>query len=232
MGLAQSACTPAHRGVSKHERGSVIRLLRTVSVCALLIGGSVPVVAQDSAGQGGNIGAIAVAGNQRIEAATIRTYLSIREGDPFDPIRIDRSLKNLFATGLFADVNIGRQEDTLVIRVVENPIINRISFEGNKKIEDDKLSPEIQLRPRVVYTRTKVQQDVEKILELYRRKGRFAARVEPKVIELPQNRVDLVYEISEGSPTYVRKITFVGNEQKGDGDLRGVDYRGRRADLN
>ncbi len=222
MGLARSARSPAHRGISKHERGSVSRLLRTVSVCALLIAGVPPVAAQDVGPQGGSVGAIAVAGNQRIEAATIRTYLSIREGDPFDPIRIDRSLKNLFATGLFADVNIGRQDDTLVIRVVENPIINRISFEGNKKIEDDKLSPEIQLRPRVVYTRTKVQQDVEKILELYRRKGRFAARVEPKVIELPQNRVDLVYEISEGSPTYVRKVTFVGNEQKSDGDLRGV----------
>jgi outer membrane protein insertion porin family len=194
-----------------------------VSLCGLLLAAApalTPAVAQDSGG--GAIGAIAVAGNQRIEAATIRTYLTIREGDPFDPVRIDRSLKNLFATGLFADVNIARQEDTLVIRVVENPIINRISFEGNKKIEDDKLSPEIQLRPRVVYTRTKVQQDVEKILELYRRKGRFAARVEPKVIELPQNRVDLVYEISEGSPTYVRKITFVGNTHFSDGDLRGV----------
>ncbi|TAL01453.1 MAG: outer membrane protein assembly factor BamA [Rhodospirillaceae bacterium] len=165
---------------------------------------------------------VVVQGNQRIEAATIATYLTIHEGDPFDPARIDRSLKNLFATGLFADVNIRRQNDTLVISVVENPIINRISFEGNKKIEDDKISPEIQLRPRVVYTRTKVQQDVEKILELYRRKGRFAARVEPKVIELPQNRVDLVYEISEGSPTYVRKITFIGNQAFSDGNLRGV----------
>lgn len=176
------------------------------------------VFAQDE----GIVKEVAVAGNQRIEAATIASYLTIHEGDPFDPARIDRSLKNLFATGLFADVNIRRQGDSLVIRVVENPIINRISFEGNKKIEDDKISPEIQLRPRVVYTRTKVQQDVEKILELYRRKGRFAARVEPKVIELPQNRVDLVYEISEGSPTYVRKITFIGNQAFGDGELRGV----------
>jgi outer membrane protein insertion porin family len=195
------------------------RLLRTVSLCALLVGAGVPM----ALAQGDDsINQILVAGNQRIEAATIRTYLTVREGDPFDPARIDRSLKNLFATGLFADVNISRQNDALLIRVVENPIINRISFEGNKKLEDDKLSPEIQLRPRVVYTRTKVQQDVEKILELYRRKGRFAARVEPKVIELPQNRVDLVFEISEGKPTYVRKITFVGNKSFSDGDLRKV----------
>jgi outer membrane protein insertion porin family len=173
--------------------------------------------------QGGVIDIIAVQGSQRIEPATIRTYLSVREGDPFDPVRIDRSLKNLFATGLFADVNITRDaNNTLLIRVVENPIINRISLEGNSKIKDEDLNKEIQLRPRIVYTRTKVQQDVEKILELYRRKGRFAARVEPKVIELPQNRVDVAFEITEGRPTYVRTINFVGNEEFDDGDLRGV----------
>ncbi len=165
---------------------------------------------------------IAVQGNQRVEPATIRTYLTLREGDPFDPVRMNRSLQNLFATSLFADVNIVRQGKTLLIRVVENPIVNRIQFEGNKKIKDEDLNKEVQLRARIVYTRTKVQQDVEKILELYRRKGRFAARVEPKIIELPQSRVDVVYEISEGPPTYVRRINFVGNEAFSDGDLRGA----------
>ncbi len=170
----------------------------------------------------GNIEIIAVQGSQRIEPATIRTYLTLREGDAFDPVRIDRSLKNLFATGLFADVVITRQGTTLLIRVVENPIINRISLEGNSKIKDEDLNKEIQLRARVVYTRTKIQQDVEKILELYRRKGRFAARVEPKVIELPQNRVDVVFEISEGKPTYVRTINIVGNDSFDDDELRSV----------
>ena len=168
----------------------------------------------------GTIAQIAVQGNQRIEPATIRTYIAVQEGDPFDPIVIDRSLKNLFATGLFADVSIGRQGEIMIIRVVENPIINRITFEGNDRLENDKLEPEVQLRPRVVYTRTKVQQDVERILDLYRRSGRFAVTVEPKVIELPQNRVDLVFEINEGEPTYVRKITFIGNEEFSDSDLR------------
>ena len=168
----------------------------------------------------GTISQIAVQGNQRIEPATIRTYISVQEGDPFDPIAIDRSLKNLFATGLFADVSIGRQGEIMIIRVVENPIINRITFEGNDRLENDKLEPEVQLRPRVVYTRTKVQQDVERILDVYRRSGRFAVTVEPKVIELPQNRVDLVFEINEGEPTYVRKITFIGNEEFSDSDLR------------
>ncbi len=171
---------------------------------------------------GGTIAQIAVQGNQRIEPATIRTYIAVQEGDPFDPVAIDRSLKNLFATGLFADVSIGRQGDIMIIRVVENPIINRITFEGNDRIDNDEMEPEVQLRPRVVYTRTKVQQDVERILDLYRRSGRFAVTVEPKVIELPQNRVDLVFEINEGDPTYVRKITFIGNEEYSDGDLRDV----------
>ena len=170
----------------------------------------------------GVIEQLAVQGNQRIEPATIRTYMTVREGDPFDPVRIDRSLKNLFATGLFADVAMVRQGNILVVRVVENPIINRISLEGNRRLDDDELAPEIQLRPRVVYTRTKVQQDVEKILDLYRRSGRFAVTVEPNVIELPQNRIDLVFEINEGEPTYVRRINFIGNQEYSDGDLRSV----------
>ncbi|MHB1205080.1 MAG: outer membrane protein assembly factor BamA [Rhodospirillaceae bacterium] len=165
---------------------------------------------------------IAVQGNQRVEPATIRTYLTVREGDTFDPARIDRSIKNLFATSLFADVSSSRVGNTLLVRVVENPIVNRVQIEGNSKIKDDAITPDIQLRARVVYTRTKVQQDVEKILELYRRKGRFAARVEPKVIELPQNRVDVAFEITEGQPTYVRTINFVGNESYDDGELRSV----------
>lgn len=195
-------------------------LSRWLSACVMLLFGAFAAPAWAQSGD--VIGGIAVQGNQRIEGATIRSYLTLSEGDAFDPARIDRSLKNLFATGLFADVNIARQGDLLVVRIVENPIINRISIEGNKRIEDDKIAPEIQLRPRVVYTRTKVQQDVEKILELYRRKGRFGVRVEPKVIELPQNRVDLVYEVTEGKPTYVRKIDFIGNKEFDDDDLRDV----------
>jgi outer membrane protein insertion porin family len=163
---------------------------------------------------------IAVQGNQRVEPATIRTYMTVREGDPFDPARIDRSIKNLFATSLFANVEASRRGNTLIISVVENPIINLIQFEGNSKIKDEDLVKEVQMRARSVYTRTKVQQDVEKILELYRRKGRFAARVEPKIIELPQSRVNVVFEIAEGPPTYVRTINFVGNDAFDDDELR------------
>ena len=171
---------------------------------------------------GGTVTDIRVEGVQRIEPETVRSYLLIQPGDAWDDEQVDRSLKALFATGLFADVNLSRVGNTLVVRVVENPIINRIAFEGNNKIDEKDLSAEIQLRPRVVYTRTRVQNDVKRILDLYRRHGRFGATVEPKVIQLPENRVDLVFEINEGEFTGVRSINFVGNHQYSDGKLRGL----------
>jgi outer membrane protein insertion porin family len=164
---------------------------------------------------------IRVEGTQRIEPDTVRSYLTVKVGDPLSPTEIDKSLKGLFATGLFADVSVGVDAgNTLVVRVVENPIINRIAFEGGKKLTEKEMLPEIQLRPRVVYTRTKVQQDVTRLLDLYRRNGRFAATIEPKIIQLDQNRVDLVFEISEGEATTVSKITFIGNKDFSDSTLR------------
>jgi outer membrane protein insertion porin family len=159
----------------------------------------------------GLIREIRVDGTQRIDPETVRSYLLLRPGDRSDSDRLDQSLKALFATGLFADVTLRQEAETLVVSVVENPIINRIAFEGNRKMSDEQLQAEVQLRPRVVYTRTRVQNDVKRLLELYRRSGRFAATVEPKVIQLPQNRVDLVFEIGEGDVTGVRRINFVGN---------------------
>ena len=171
---------------------------------------------------GGTVREVRIEGTERIEPETVRSYLLIQPGDPFESERIDRSLKALFATGLFADVAIRREGDALVVRVVENPIINRIAFEGNKKLSDNSLEAEVQLKPRVVFTRTKVQSDVKRILDLYRRNGRFAATVEPKVIQLPQNRVDLVFEIDEGQVTGIKSINFVGNRQYSPSRLKSV----------
>jgi len=166
--------------------------------------------------------AIRVEGNQRVEPETVISYMAIAVGDSFDEARVDASLKSLFATGLFADVAMRREGDVLVVRVVENPIINRLAFEGNERIKDEELEAEVQLKPRTVYTRAKVQSDVARILELYRRNGRFAAQVEPKVIQQEQNRVDLIFEINEGDATEVSRITFVGNKVFSDSELRGV----------
>ncbi len=170
---------------------------------------------------GDPIGDIQVEGTQRVEAETVRSYMGLTPGDPFAADKIDKALKNLFATGLFADVNFRREGNTLIVKVVENPIINQIAFEGNDHIEDKDLTAEIQLKPRTVLTQSRVQSDVTRILDLYRRSGRFGATVEPKVINLDQNRVNLVFEIKEGKKTEVRRISFVGNKAFSDSTLRG-----------
>jgi outer membrane protein insertion porin family len=186
--------------------------------CTLAL--ALPGAIAQSISSGDPIQEIRIEGNQRIEPETVRSYMQINPGDPFDAKKIDQALKNLFATGLFADVNFRREGDALVVQVTENPIINKLAFEGNKRIDDDALQNEVQLRPRVVYTQARVQADVKRILDLYRRSGRFAATVEPKIIKLDQNRVNLVFEINEGDVTEVRRIDFVGNKVFSDSDLR------------
>ncbi len=192
-------------------------LVLSLLVAALMVPGW-PVRAQNA----GVISRVVVEGNQRIEPSTVESYLAIRAGEPYDRQKVDDSIKSLYATGLFEDVAIELQGDQLVVRVSENPIINRIAFEGNKRLDTKVLESEIQLRPRVVYSRARVQNAVNRILELYRRNGRYAAKVEPKIIELDQNRVDLVFEISEGPTTGIGGIAFIGNEAYSDSTLRGV----------
>lgn len=169
---------------------------------------------------GGTIADVKVEGSQRIEAATVISYMAIRPGDEYSDRAVDESVKSLFATGLFSNVTIRREGATLVVVVDENPIINQIAFEGNDRFDDARLTTEIEERPRQVYTRTKAQSDASRIQELYRRGGRFAAAVEPKIILLDQNRVNLVFEIEEGDLARIERISFVGNQAYSDGDLR------------
>jgi outer membrane protein insertion porin family len=177
-----------------------------------------PAVARPPAGHpapaatGGVIQSIKVEGSQRIEEGTIRSYLLVQPGDAFDADRIDRSLKTLYATGLFQDVRLGRVGDTLVVRVVENPIVNRVAFENNHKLSDDQLRPEMQLRPRAVFTPALAETDRQKILSLYAKRGYFDATVEPKIIHLDQNRVDVVYQVNDGSAALIAKIVVNGNK--------------------
>lgn len=165
---------------------------------------------------------IKVEGTQRIEAATVLSYVDIHAGDTFESDALDRSLKNLYATGLFADVSLYQEGADLIVVVVENPIVNEINFEGNEEIKDDVLLPEIQIRPRTVFTRTKVQTDVERLQELYRLSGRFSVDVQPKIIKLDQNRVNLVFEINEGPKTLITRISFIGNKRFDDDSLQKV----------
>lgn len=165
---------------------------------------------------------IRVIGNIRVEGATILQFMTVRAGDDFNPVTLNESLKRLYSTGFFSDIKFERQGNILIIRVQESPIINRVIFEGNKKLDNEDLAEETRLRPRDVFTRAKVKAEVSRMLELYRSKGRFAAIIEPKVVQQEQNRVDVVFEIQEGPKTKVSKINFLGNKIFSDGDLRDV----------
>ena len=171
------------------------------------------------------IRSITVRGNQRLEPETIRAYANLSPGQTYTAATLDQALKDLFATQLFADVTInGGDTGDLVLNVRENPVINRIILEGNKRLKDDKITPEIKLAPRQIFTRPAVRADVDRILELYRRQGRFAARVEPKIVQLDQNRVDVVFEIYEGDLAKVRAINILGNAHFPDERLRKEMY--------
>ena len=163
-----------------------------------------------------------VQGNQRVDADTIRAYLLIQPGQEFSAFDVDESLKALFETGLFADVQISQQGGALLVVVEENPVINEVAFEGNKQFKDDQLAGAVESKPRSVFTRARVQTDVQNILELYSRSARFQASVTPQVIDLENNRVNLVFEIREGPKTKVSGINFIGNQAFGDARLRNV----------
>ncbi len=183
---------------------------------------STPPTLETESTQGTVLRRVVIEGAQRIEPASVNSHLGLNPGDPLNAKTVNDALKRLFATGLFTDVTIEQREDLLIVKVQESPIINRIAFEGNDKITDELLESEVQLRPRIVYTRTRVQSDVQRVLDIYRRSGYFAATVNPKLIELEQNRVDLVFEIKEGEKTGIRKISFVGNRFFSDGALSDV----------
>lgn len=165
---------------------------------------------------------IEIAGAQRIEESTIASYMDLKIGDFVNDVATDRALKSLFATGLFADVRVQQRGTVVRVDVVENPIVNEIVFEGNDKIADGELFGEIQLRPRQVFTRRKVQSDVSRLYQVYRRQGRFSISIDPKIVQLDQNRVNLIFEINEGGVTKVKAVRFVGNRKFSDSKLRSV----------
>ncbi|WP_321336458.1 outer membrane protein assembly factor BamA [Breoghania sp.] len=206
------------RIISKLFRVSVVTLA-LLGAAAMSPGGSVNPVGTAEAAVAR---AIVVKGNARVEDETVRAYVTVKPGRAYGASDIDESIKALFATGLFADVRIVPQGGNLVVTVTENPIINRISFEGNKKLSDEALTGVIQSKPRSMLTRARIQSDVQRILEAYRRSGRFRATVEPKIIDRSSNRSDLVFEINEGDKTGVERITFIGNKSFSDGRLRDV----------
>lgn len=223
---------------TRHVPGAPIRMMRLLLLLVLLVSGfAAPADAQRQAqrqaqaqpsltsglpASGGIVRQVRIEGAQRIEPATVQSYMVIGAGDRFEADSMDRSIKTLYATGLFADVTMRREGDTLVVAVRENPIVNRVAFEGNRHVGDDVLRGEVQTRPRAVFTRTLAMADRQRLLDVYARRGRYAAAVEPKIIELDQNRVDVVFEINEGESTLIRRVLFVGNRAFSDSTLRDV----------
>ena len=155
---------------------------------------------------------IVVEGNRRVEADTIRSYFKAGPDGRLDQGRVDDGLKALIETGLFQDVRVNQAGGRLVVSVVENPVINRVAFEGNKKIKDEQLTAEVQSKPRGTLSRPMVQADALRITEIYRRAGRYDVRVDPQMIDQPNGRVDLVFVITEGEKTGVKSVEFIGNQ--------------------
>jgi outer membrane protein insertion porin family len=206
--------------------GLGVRFYRGLAVClvlvGILVGSGIAAVASSGAAFAQSANSIVVQGNRRVEADTVRSYFKAGPGGQLGPAQIDDGIKSLYATGLFSDVRIEHSGGRLVINVVENPVINRVAFEGNKKAKDDQLKAEVQSKPRGTLSRPTVQADVQRIIEIYHRSGRFDVKVDPKIIELPSNRVDLVFEITEGQKTGVKLIRFVGAKAFSTGRLKDV----------
>jgi outer membrane protein insertion porin family len=207
--------------------GLFVRVVRGLGVAGLVLAGAI--LGPTAAPFGGIRAAVAqsaneivVEGNRRVEAETIRSYFKAGPSGRIDAARIDAALKALYATGLFQDVKINPVGNRIVVTVVENSVINRVAFEGNHKAKDDQLQSELQSKPRGTYSRAVVQSDVQRIIDVYQRSGRYDVTVVPKIIELPNSRVDLVFEINEGAKTGVEKIQFVGNKAYSDYRLKDV----------
>lgn len=207
--------------------GLSVRVVRGLAVRCLVLGGILVgagcvTVASSGVAVAQTPNSVVVEGSRRVEADTIRSYFKPGPGGRLGPEQEDQGLKALVATGLFSDVRISHAGGRIVVTVVENPVINRVAFEGNKKAKDDQLNAEIQSKPRGTLSRPTVQADVQRIIEIYHRSGRFDISVDPKIIELPNNRVDLVFEIKEGDKTGIKEIRFVGTKAYSSSRLKDV----------
>ena len=195
--------------------GLGVRIIRGLGVACLVLAGIVlgaaPAVVPTGAAYAQTVNSIVVEGNRRVEANTIRSYFKPGPDGRIGAFQVDEAYKSLLATGLFQDVRIQTTGGRIVVSVVENPVINRIAFEGNSRVKDDQLKLEIQSRERGTLSRPVVQSDVQRIVEVYRRSGRYDIRVNPVIIDLPNSRVDLVFEVNEGGRTNIRTVEFVGN---------------------
>ena len=216
------ACENArgHPPVS-HLRGNdgvrrCVRALLAALAILLLAAGASPLQAAET------ITAIEFTGNRTVEADTMRGQLKFARGEGYDPAKVDQSIKALFATGLFSDVRIERRGTTVMVKVVENPVVSRVYLEGNSALDKVKLEEQVQLKPRARYTASKAHADAVRLREHYKRLGRLATTVESKVVPQADGRVEVAFVIKEGDVTKVDSIEFVGNRALTTAQLRDV----------
>ena len=224
--------TKSHASIRLGARSSVLALAVAAGLGGPVLAQAAPPPAQETpptvtmataqAAETATITRIEVRGAQRIDQSTVLSYLPVQPGDTIDAAVLDVAVRTLSRTGLFADVQLGVQNGVLVVDIAENPIINQVIFEGNSALSEDKLTEEVTLKPRGIYTRAKIQEDVGSIVELYRLQGRISATVTPKLVQLEQNRVDVIFEIDEGAQTGISAINILGNDAFSDRDVRGV----------
>jgi outer membrane protein insertion porin family len=186
-------------------------LLAALIMFAVPVAGTMAAMLVASPAAAQTAASIEVEGNRRVEVDTIRSYFKPGPGGRLDQAQIDDGLKALIETGLFQDVKITQPGGHLLVTVIENPVIGKVAFEGNKKVKDDQLAAEVQSKPRGTLSRPMVQSDAQRIAEIYRHSGRYDVTVTPEIIEQPNNRVDLVFTITEGAKTGVRQVEFIGN---------------------
>jgi outer membrane protein insertion porin family len=201
------------KGALRMNVGMRVRagLVAALVMCALPVAGTLASIVMSSSAAAQSVASIQVEGNRRVEVETIRSYFRAGPGGRLEQAQIDDGLKALIETGLFQDVKISQTGGHLLVTVVENPVIGRVAFEGNKKIKDEQLTAEVQSKPRGTLSRPMVQSDAQRIAEIYRHSGRYDVRVTPEIIEQPNNRVDLVFTIVEGTKTGVKSVEFIGN---------------------
>src|SRR3954453_3365514 len=207
--------------------GLCVRWVRGLAFSIAVLGGlfvsaGLVTIASSGVAVAQTVNSLGIEGNRRVEAATIRSYFKGGPGGQLGAAEIDEGIKGLYNTGLFSDVRISRSGGRVVVTVVENPVINRVAFEGNKKAKDTQLEAEVQSKPRGTLSKPTVQADVQRIIEIYHHTGYFDITVVPKIIELPNNRVDLVFEITEGKKTGVKNIRFIGIHPFSAGRLKRV----------
>jgi outer membrane protein insertion porin family len=207
--------------------GICVRWLRGLAFGCLVLGSllvtaGMVTVASSGVAQAQSVNSIVVEGNRRVEAATIRSYFKPGPGGRLGAAEIDDAIKALYATGLFSDVQIRHAGGRLVVTVAENPVINQVAFEGNHKAKDKQLEAEVQSKVRGTLSKPKVQADVQRIIAIYHSTGYYDVTVDPQIIELPNNRVNLVFKITEGKKTVVREIRFIGAHAFGQNRLKRV----------